>query len=194
MLSNVPTDGSSLTRQFLLHSRMSVTSESKPSLNPPASVPAKLVIPEGTFVLTYDKLDSEAIIQSVKDDAAGAIAIFIGTTRNSFQGASGSFSFSVLFTEVTPGLRSGCEAFRIPGVQQNGHKCDEGYISGSSHKRDSIRLARRSIRSSSFFAATLRGPPSVRSSASGRSVDRHCGFFAPSKGSFCGLRIPFGTG
>jgi len=65
---------------------MTVTSDSESSLKPSASVAAKLEIPEGTFVLTYDKLDSEAIIQSVQDDAAGAIAVFIGTTRNSFQG------------------------------------------------------------------------------------------------------------
>jgi len=60
--------------------------DSEPSLNPPASIAAKLEIPEGTFVLTYDKLDSEAIIQSVQDGGAGATAVFIGTTRNSFQG------------------------------------------------------------------------------------------------------------
>ena len=61
-------------------------SDSESPLNPPASIAAKLEIPEGAFVLTYDKLDSEAIIQSVQDDTAGAIAVFIGTTRNSFQG------------------------------------------------------------------------------------------------------------
>jgi len=67
-------------------------SESGPSLNPPASVAIKLEIPEGTFVLTYHKLDSEAIIRSVQDDTAGAIAVFIGTTRNSFQGAPNNSS------------------------------------------------------------------------------------------------------
>ena len=61
-------------------------SESESSLNPPASTAAKLEIPEGIFVLTFDKLDSEAVIQSVQDDTAGATAVFIGTTRNSFQG------------------------------------------------------------------------------------------------------------
>jgi hypothetical protein len=69
---------------------MTVTSDPETSLEPSASVADKLEIPEGTFVLTYDKLDSGAIIQSVQDDAAGAIAVFIGTTRNSFQGASGN--------------------------------------------------------------------------------------------------------
>lgn len=193
MLLNVPTGISNPAPQFPLPSSMSVTSESKPSLDPPASVAAKLEIPEGKFVLTYDKLDSEAIIQSVRDDTAGAIAVFIGTTRNSFQGALGSFSPYVLFTEIAPGFRSGCEAFRIPGVQQNGRKYDEGHISLRSHKRDSVR-SRCSIRTSSFSTATLRGLPPIRNGTSWRSVDRHCGFFAPSKGSFCGLRIPFGTG
>ena len=66
---------------------MNAPSDSEPSLSHPASVTTKLEIPEGTFALTYDKLDSEAIIRSVQDDTAGAIAVFIGTTRNSFQGA-----------------------------------------------------------------------------------------------------------
>jgi len=72
-------------------------SDPESPLNPPASVAAKLQIPEGTFVLTYDKLDSEAIIRSVQDDTAGAIAAFIGTTRNSFQGASHSSSVRPAF-------------------------------------------------------------------------------------------------
>ena len=68
---------------------------SEPSLNPPASAAAaaKLEIPEGTFVLTYEKLESEVVIQSVQDDAAGAIAVFIGTTRDSFQGTLNGSSF-----------------------------------------------------------------------------------------------------
>ena len=65
-----------------------MSDSAEPSLDPPASVAVKLEIPEGTFVLTYDKLDSGTIIQSVQDDTAGAIAVFIGKTRNSFQGAS----------------------------------------------------------------------------------------------------------
>jgi len=65
---------------------MNVTSDSESLLNPPASVAAKLEIPEGSFVLTYDKLNLEAIIQSVQDTVTGATAVFIGTTRNSFQG------------------------------------------------------------------------------------------------------------
>lgn len=73
-------------------------SDPESPLNPPASSAAKLKIPEGTFALTYDKLDSEAIIQSVQDDTAGAIAVFIGTTRNSFQGASNDSSVFLVYS------------------------------------------------------------------------------------------------
>lgn len=40
----------------------------------------------GTCVLTYEPLDVDAIMRSVRDDNAGATAVFIGTTRNSFKG------------------------------------------------------------------------------------------------------------
>jgi molybdopterin synthase catalytic subunit len=36
--------------------------------------------------LTYYRLNTESIIDAVQDDGAGAIATFIGTTRNSFKG------------------------------------------------------------------------------------------------------------
>jgi hypothetical protein len=36
--------------------------------------------------LTYEPLDSQAIIGSVQDDGAGALAVFIGTTRDTFEG------------------------------------------------------------------------------------------------------------
>lgn len=39
-----------------------------------------------TCVLTYEPLDVDAIMRSVRDDNAGATAVFIGTTRNSFKG------------------------------------------------------------------------------------------------------------
>lgn len=55
---------------------------------PSASVEARLDIPEGTCALTYEPLDTQAIIESVADDGAGATAVFIGTTRNSFKGTS----------------------------------------------------------------------------------------------------------
>ena len=58
---------------------------SVPSI-PSASVDAQLDIPEGTCVLTYEPLNVQEIIQSVGDDSAGATAVFVGTTRNSFKG------------------------------------------------------------------------------------------------------------
>ncbi|THH16805.1 hypothetical protein EW146_g3886 [Bondarzewia mesenterica] len=54
----------------------------------PASVEARKEISGGVCVLTYQRLDTAAIIASVGDDAAGATAVFIGTTRNSFKGKS----------------------------------------------------------------------------------------------------------
>lgn len=117
---------------------MDVMSDPGSSLNPPASVAAKLRIPEGTFVLTYEKLDSEAIIRSVQDDTAGAIAAFIGTTRNSFQGAlPTALPFAPRFPRIL-GLRSGRDALGIPSVQQTGGKDDVGYIFICSCERDSV--------------------------------------------------------
>lgn len=40
----------------------------------------------GACVLTYEPLDVDAIILSTRDESAGATAVFIGTTRNSFKG------------------------------------------------------------------------------------------------------------
>ncbi|KAG8219766.1 molybdenum cofactor synthesis 2 [Butyriboletus roseoflavus] len=40
----------------------------------------------GTCVLTYEPLNVDAIMRTVSDDNAGATAVFIGTTRNSFKG------------------------------------------------------------------------------------------------------------
>lgn len=51
-----------------------------------ASVDARLDTEHGSIVLTHDRLDTNEIISSVGDDAAGAVAVFIGTTRNSFKG------------------------------------------------------------------------------------------------------------
>ncbi|KAI0695171.1 molybdenum cofactor synthesis 2 [Cytidiella melzeri] len=50
------------------------------------SVEARLKTEDGLVVLTYEKLDTQAIIASVGDVTAGATAVFIGTTRNSFKG------------------------------------------------------------------------------------------------------------
>lgn len=55
---------------------------------PAASIEARDEIPEGIAVLTYEELNTESIVRSVEDHRAGATAVFIGTTRNSFKGAS----------------------------------------------------------------------------------------------------------
>ncbi|EPQ60621.1 MoaE-domain-containing protein [Gloeophyllum trabeum ATCC 11539] len=51
-----------------------------------ASVDARHETDHGVAVLTHCPLDTQAIIDSVADDGAGATAVFIGTTRNTFQG------------------------------------------------------------------------------------------------------------
>ncbi|KAI0048369.1 molybdenum cofactor synthesis 2 [Auriscalpium vulgare] len=51
-----------------------------------ASVEGRLETSDGLCVLTYKPLDASLITTSVQDDAAGAVAVFIGTTRNSFKG------------------------------------------------------------------------------------------------------------
>jgi molybdopterin synthase catalytic subunit len=40
----------------------------------------------GRCALTSKELDTTTIIESVKSDETGANAVFIGTTRNTFQG------------------------------------------------------------------------------------------------------------
>jgi molybdopterin synthase catalytic subunit len=49
-----------------------------PSLLPSASVDATLNIPEGTCALTYTPIHVDEVINSVRDDGAGATAVFIG--------------------------------------------------------------------------------------------------------------------
>ncbi|KAF9457446.1 molybdenum cofactor synthesis 2 [Collybia nuda] len=56
------------------------------SATPTTSVDATLLIPEGICVLCHNPINIENVANSVRDDAAGASAIFIGTTRNSFKG------------------------------------------------------------------------------------------------------------
>ena len=51
-----------------------------------SSVEARLEIPEGVCVLTFDSLNVDQIVKSVGDDSAGATTVFVGTTRSSFQG------------------------------------------------------------------------------------------------------------
>ena len=61
-------------------------SDSQSSLNSPAS-PTKLEILDGTFVLTWDRLDSETMILSAQDNTVSAAAALVGVARNSFEGA-----------------------------------------------------------------------------------------------------------
>lgn len=51
-----------------------------------ASFDITLETTDGVCVLTHQPLDVEQIVKSVGDDSAGATAVFIGTTRNSFKG------------------------------------------------------------------------------------------------------------
>ncbi|KAK0208058.1 Molybdopterin biosynthesis MoaE [Desarmillaria ectypa] len=53
---------------------------------PKASIDIALDVPGGVCSITSQPLDVQKIVQSVGDDAAGATAVFIGTTRNSFKG------------------------------------------------------------------------------------------------------------
>ena len=56
------------------------------SPTPAASTPAQLESAQGICALTFDPLDVGTAVKVVSDDSAGATAIFIGTTRNSFEG------------------------------------------------------------------------------------------------------------
>lgn len=68
------------------NSRLPTATMSTTSDWPAASVETRLETEDGICVLTYEKLDTQAIIASVADDRAGATAAFIGTTRDSFKG------------------------------------------------------------------------------------------------------------
>ena len=70
--------------------------------------------------MTYQALDVEEIIRSVGDDGAGATAVFIGTTRNSFKGKAGSY-YARVSIEFTFN-REGCHSARLPSVQQTRHQ------------------------------------------------------------------------
>ncbi|CDO71635.1 hypothetical protein BN946_scf184911.g105 [Trametes cinnabarina] len=81
------------------------------SSKPSASVAARLDIPEGTCALTYEPLDVQSIIQSVTDDGAGATAVFIGTTRNSFRGEA--FEEHIIIAQPTTMLHAGKVVTRL---------------------------------------------------------------------------------
>lgn len=51
-----------------------------------ASYATSLETEDGVCALTYERLDVPAILASVGDNGAGAQALFIGTTRDNFQG------------------------------------------------------------------------------------------------------------
>lgn len=53
---------------------------------PSTSVEAREEVGRSICVLSYKSLKIDEIIKSVSDDGAGATALFIGTTRNSYQG------------------------------------------------------------------------------------------------------------
>ncbi|KAK0478199.1 Molybdopterin biosynthesis MoaE [Armillaria novae-zelandiae] len=53
---------------------------------PKASIDIALDVPGGICSITSQPLDVQKIVQSVGNNAAGATAVFIGTTRNSFKG------------------------------------------------------------------------------------------------------------
>ena len=49
-----------------------------------------------TATLTHNVLDVARITQMVQSDQAGAIAIFVGTTRDNFKGRAQSVDFGVM--------------------------------------------------------------------------------------------------
>lgn len=55
--------------------------------HPSTSIEAREEVGRSICTLTYKPLDVGEITQSVSDDGAGATAIFIGTTRNSYKGS-----------------------------------------------------------------------------------------------------------
>ena len=85
---------------------------------PSASVEARLDTEDGTVALTYASLPVEDIISSVGDDRAGATAVFVGTTRNSFKGALAS-KLSEILTSLTSRRQSSHPA-GLPGLQSVG--------------------------------------------------------------------------
>lgn len=87
-----------------------------------ASTEAKLVFPHGECVLTYEKLDTDLLTTSVGSDGSGATVVFIGTTRNSFQGVISQLSASHLTYILHREARNKAG---IPSIQQTGY-CNDG--------------------------------------------------------------------
>ncbi|CAD6886582.1 unnamed protein product [Tilletia controversa] len=54
---------------------------------PPSSVPARTLTETGDVAeLTYEAIDEGAVLRAVRDPGAGATCLFVGTTRDHFQG------------------------------------------------------------------------------------------------------------
>lgn len=157
---------------------------------PVASVEARLETADGVSVLTYDKLDTQQIIASVGDDQAGATAVFIGTTRDSFKGADSAWgTASVLTVQVVQ--RQSRNAARLPGVQQIGHQ-DHGKYP----PRDSCTILTIYTRRSGLDALDnqVRRTPSPWYSPCRRTLNCHRSLVPSSQRKLCGVRIHSGGG
>jgi hypothetical protein len=81
---------------------------------PPSSYAARNSTPQGDLLeLTHDSLDEpnclSGIVHSVRRDSAGAVALFIGTTRDEFQGDSQERPYRLL---PIHSFRTLCRFFR----------------------------------------------------------------------------------
>ena|ERR1700733_135817 len=129
---------------------------SAPESHPPASFAQILVTPLGDIAeLTYDSLDDNQricqTIDSVRRDDAGAIAVFLGTTRDNFQGevealCARHMSVNNEFTQpiilmfafpsrrwvvprmldagIRPQIRQGCDSPGVSSIHSTCHKND----------------------------------------------------------------------
>lgn len=88
---------------------------------PDTSIAARQDWEGGSCVLTYEPLDTDAIIRSVRDDNAGATAVFIGTTRNSFKGITTWYMPGCGHRHSQQTHRQGGDTLRISSLQQAGH-------------------------------------------------------------------------
>jgi len=104
------------------------------SLPSSASVNAAATTAEGMCSLSYEPLDVDRVIKTVQDDTAGATAIFIGTTRNSFQGK--------IVTRLEYQAYSKLAIKTMAGIMHEAH----GLISQSEHEVASQKLTSPLIR------------------------------------------------
>ncbi|KAI0094832.1 molybdenum cofactor synthesis 2 [Irpex rosettiformis] len=104
----------------------------------------------GVAVLTHDRLDVQAIAASVADDTAGATAVFIGTTRNSFRGKAVTRldyqAYSSLAVKTMANiLRDACNKFT-----RSDHRTDKQQVSAVikctvHHRLGTVRVGEPSI-------------------------------------------------